>query len=631
MKLYRKVLIVLATTVTLAVGANALVLELIVTPSFAELERANAERNANRVLDAIAGNLRFLDASARDWATWDATYEYIKSRAPEFAEENLTLESFRGININLMYLLDIGGEMVWGNVYDLDTGTALPLTSFWSARHGGEYEALTQAAHKGSASGLIMTEHAPMLVVARPILRTDGSGPSVGTMVFGRFLDDRALESLRRQVHVDFEILSRDTAVFDRIYADIGSRMKVNRPYVIQTMFPDRITIYNAVPDIAGDPAILLRIEMPRAISAVGRRTVELATLSLAAVGGIVMLVMLLIFRRVVIAPVTELTRHVLSIRQNGTVETRSPIDSRDEIGILAREFDAAVEQLAETRQKLVEQSFYTGMAELASGVMHNIRNALSPIAVIIWRLTQMSNAGDRNIIRALSELEDPDTPPDRRAKLIAYVRLVVEQLLARQHTLAKDLDVISRQSTHIEQILQDHELFSRSGRRLEQVDLQRAVADATPLLPSGGEIPISLIVTSALSKMPQVIGHQVVLTQILGNLILNAAESIAATDLRAGIIKIDAAINFVDDRPMVHLRVQDNGQGIEEDRLRLIFERGYTTRRSRSGGLGLHWCANSIAGMQGKMFATSDGVGTGATLHILLPAVTATPLQKSA
>jgi C4-dicarboxylate-specific signal transduction histidine kinase len=37
--------------------------------------------------------------------------------------------------------------------------------------------------------------------------------------------------------------------------------------------------------------------------------------------------------------------------------------------------------------------------------------------------------------------------------------------------------------------------------------------------------------------------------------------------------------------------------------------------------GLGLHWCANSLAGMGGRIVAESAGAGRGAQFHVLLPA----------
>ena len=87
-----------------------------------------------------------------------------------------------------------------------------------------------------------------------------------------------------------------------------------------------------------------------------------------------------------------------------------------------------------------------------------------------------------------------------------------------------------------------------------------------------------------------------------------------------AGKIMVDGKIVTNDGSDMVELHFTDDGQGIPEDKLDRIFERGYSTRRAHSGGIGLHWCANSLAGMGGGIWATSDGIGKGATMVVRLP-----------
>ena len=69
----------------------------------------------------------------------------------------------------------------------------------------------------------------------------------------------------------------------------------------------------------------------------------------------------------------------------------------------------------------------------------------------------------------------------------------------------------------------------------------------------------------------------------------------------------------------LAHVRFTDNGQGIPAEALPRLFERGFTSK-ARGSGIGLHWCANTMAAMGGRIHATSDGPGRGACVHLLLP-----------
>jgi two-component system NtrC family sensor kinase len=70
---------------------------------------------------------------------------------------------------------------------------------------------------------------------------------------------------------------------------------------------------------------------------------------------------------------------------------------------------------------------------------------------------------------------------------------------------------------------------------------------------------------------------------------------------------------------PMAHLFIEDNGGGIPEEKLPKIFERGFSSK-NRGSGLGLHWSANTITALKGRIYAESKGEGQGAIFHILLP-----------
>ncbi|MCH8113170.1 MAG: hypothetical protein IH905_14660, partial [Proteobacteria bacterium] len=109
-------------------------------------------------------------------------------------------------------------------------------------------------------------------------------------------------------------------------------------------------------------------------------------------------------------------------------------------------------------------------------------------------------------------------------------------------------------------------------------------------------------------------------LKQILINLVVNAMESITATDRPDGEIEIVIENETFVGREWVHVQVKDNGRGIDGATLIDIFQRGFSTKEGKKRGFGLHWCANTLVAMNGRIEAASKGIAKGAVFHIYLP-----------
>jgi sensor histidine kinase regulating citrate/malate metabolism len=88
-------------------------------------------------------------------------------------------------------------------------------------------------------------------------------------------------------------------------------------------------------------------------------------------------------------------------------------------------------------------------------------------------------------------------------------------------------------------------------------------------------------------------------------------------------LLRVGAEIVREDERQQLHLHCKDNGVGIAQADLQRVFDKGFSTKsRETNYGIGLHWCANAIAALGGRIWAASDGPGRGASMHLLLPLV---------
>jgi len=183
------------------------------------------------------------------------------------------------------------------------------------------------------------------------------------------------------------------------------------------------------------------------------------------------------------------------------------------------------------------------------------------------------------------------------------------------------DLKVVASQARQVEGILSDQEKFTNVAPVAENLVIDEVIEEAAMVIPRDAPTAIDVEVDDGLTAY-RVHAHRVGLLQVLGNLILNAYESIERAKSANGRISLSAKNTVVDDTEMVQLTVRDNGTGFEEDVRNRIFQRGFTSKsKGDTTGLGLHWCANAVASMGGRIFADSEGEGRGAEFHVLLPA----------
>ncbi len=623
MNLRTKVLLVLSGVLALSVALNYGVVRAIVFPSFAELERTEAQRNLQRVQRAIQSELTHMDNTAQDWAHWTDTYQFIGGEYPGFVESNLMYETFPGIDMTLMNFYDSKGTLVWGKAYDLETEQEIDLREFSPESLTAAHPLIAHQTIDGQAHGVMMTERGPVLVVSRPILTNDKQGPIRGALVMARLLDEGRLDKLRQQVNVDFRVWSvTEDSLPDEHQGILRRLTSGGQPFAIERG-EHLLTAYSVLTDVRGAPVLLMQVETPRDITAIGVRTINVALIGIVIAGTIAMLVMLVVFRRVVTNPLSRLTDHILLIGHTNDLSERLSIKRDDEIGIFAREFDSMLERLSDARRQLQEQSYRSGMAEMAAGVLHNIRNIIAPTFLRIDRMIEnLAECSDQDLDAVVEELSYNDIAGERRAKLVRYVFLSHERWVQQHENLGTDLKNIAEQLRALERLLMTQDDFSGSGIATQPVNITEALNTAVRCLPTNLQDVASIEIDSGLDRSKSAMGSLIAFVQVFVNLVTNAAESIERKGASDGRIEIGLDPERVNGKDVLHMHISDNGMGIDGHSLEQIFQRDYSSKEDGKGGMGLHWCANAIRNMNGEIYAESEGLGQGAVIHLILPAV---------
>jgi signal transduction histidine kinase len=622
----------LGVVIAILLLGNGLIFSFVIWPTFSELERREGEQNAQRVAEVLLKEQDDLGRSTRDFSAWDETYGYVVEPNEDYDHQTFTVDVMRDLGMQLIAIYDTKGHRVQGASFDLDTGNPITIDPFM-----GDLpidHALLARDRLTGVTGILLTAHGPMLLASFPILQSTREGPIRGTFFMGRMLNQALIDAMAEQTHVKFDVFltdGRDPGQHPGQRLGASERAALQDiaqgvTYSFDTSNGDTLSIYQLAETMQNGAPLLIKAKTARSISAIGKTTLLLAAVSTFITAMLVMGVIWVMLTRLIVAPLNKLTNHVVEVGRTGDLSKRMALERDDEIGVLAKEFDAATEQLGNVRRRLVEDSYQSGMAEIAAGVIHNVRNALSPVVVTVSHLSEVAVMPPAtHLDAAFKDLKSEKTDPERRFMLVEYVEAAMKAMLERGQRFAEDLRIVADQNRHIEQILQDHSALSMEKRRFEPVQLSAVIQEAQRLLPANGSAIVDVRVADTINQMPAVHGHPIVIAQILGNLMVNAAEAIQETGRVSGRIEIDAELELENGRECVHLAVKDNGNGIEPEVLKNLFGRGFSTKKAKTGGIGLHWSANSIATMGGRMYAKSKGIGRGATFHLILP-VSGTP-----
>ena len=115
--------------------------------------------------------------------------------------------------------------------------------------------------------------------------------------------------------------------------------------------------------------------------------------------------------------------------------------------------------------------------------------------------------------------------------------------------------------------------------------------------------------------RIPQVLGNQVQLQQVISNLVMNAIESMGSLQTRALRIKTELSQSNT-----VHVSIEDTGTGIKSSDVAQLFKPMFTTK-ARGMGMGLSICQSIIENHDGRIWVSPGATG-GSIFQFELPTI---------
>jgi signal transduction histidine kinase/ActR/RegA family two-component response regulator/HAMP domain-containing protein len=258
----------------------------------------------------------------------------------------------------------------------------------------------------------------------------------------------------------------------------------------------------------------------------------------------------------------------------------------------LYTELELAYNELRQTQQNVMQQDRLRALGQMASGIAHDINNALSPVvgfADLLTRSESLSENGKKYLRYIKTAGEDI-------AKIVARLREFYRRRGQKEPLAAFNLNQTAQQ------------VIDMTRPRWRDIPQSRGVVV---------EVEADMEET-----LPQLVGNQSEVREALTNLILNAVDALPKggnITVRTRSIRAMAGAGPGGASPHVMLEVRDNGVGMDEITRKHCLEPFFSTKGKRGTGLGLAMVYGVLERHEGKIEIQSE-LGKGTSIILIFP-----------
>ncbi|WP_340643586.1 CHASE4 domain-containing protein [Phormidium pseudopriestleyi] len=336
---------------------------------FAKFEQQDTARNVKRAVDVLSDEIDKLSFTANDWAAWDDTYAFIEDENPDYIQTNLNDATIARLRLDMMLYIHRSGRIVFGQKFNPTTGERVPVEENTEAIASLRQYLTPNSVlvnHPDTTSlveGILELPEGPMVIVSRPILTGEAEGPIRGTLIMGRYLTAEEIKRLGELTQLSITVQEWESPELPPDFQEIRQSITEETDQEPALVLPDQTPIfvkawdsqtiagYTLIKDIYSNPALLLRVELPREIYQQGKRTANFILWVVLVVGVAFLVLTLLLLEKMVLSRLSQLSQNVNHIGSDRNLAVRLPVQGVDELSQLATRINEMLDALDDSQQ----------------------------------------------------------------------------------------------------------------------------------------------------------------------------------------------------------------------------------------------------------------------------------------
>ena len=272
--------------------------------------------------------------------------------------------------------------------------------------------------------------------------------------------------------------------------------------------------------------------------------------------------------------------------------------------------------------RELQESARAAGMAEIATGVLHNVGNVLNSVNITTSLLIDKCKRNRLNSLVKASEilesqkhrLADFLTKDEQGKHFQNFFKSTIEKMESEKQEQLNELLTLAEHVNHIKETISFQQSYAKQGGVVEPVELAETM-DSVLKMNEEQFAKYGIQVRREFERPLIATVNKHKLLQIAINLVTNAIHALRDSTTE----KCELIVAVKDLGDQVEISIRDNGAGICPENLEKIFVHGFTTKTD-GHGFGLHSSALAAQDIGGSLKFQSAGEGLGATFTLRIP-----------
>ncbi len=504
-----------------------------------------------------------------DWGEWDDLYYYALDKNKNFELSMLQDSLFKEDFIDLIIILNKKNKIIFSKLFLFTKNEFIPLTNI--SNEDSFVFFLNLVKENRRVSSFVSTKIGSLIVASSPILKTDGRGPSSGTLIMGKFLRNSIREKIEEATDGKVKELKFSTS----------AKFKNSILYLANLLNSKTFCVSFIIKDLIDKPFLKGKLLIKETFFKVVKDYIIFYFV--VSIGMIVIFGSFIYFfiERILLKRIGKISHYMKNIKTLEDIAQPLEVHGNDELSELSKNINQMLLRLKneEKRTREMEQILFfneklVALGRLVSNIAHELNNPLLAV---------------RNSVHVISKaLSDSNDTALKESIEIAKTELermkdIISALLGFQRETREKIDRAT-----LEELIKEVIKVLKWSKKIKETKVDLNISEECKQL-----------------KYPKII------QRILFNLLNNSIEAMKGK----GVILIESKRKG----KFCTVIISDTGPGISSEVSKKIFEPFFSTKTSKGVGLGLYISFVIAKEIGGELFYDS-GYKNGARFILKLP-----------